>query len=74
MRSDRGSESNRSPSRVDKLSHLPQAEFVAAWVALVGEPPATMLESRSAMIRLLVDSAPIAPIEGQGVFGRDERD
>jgi hypothetical protein len=34
---------------------------VAAWRAIVGEPPAIMLESRSEMIRLLVDSTPAAP-------------
>jgi hypothetical protein len=41
------------------LDHIPEAEFVAAWEALVGEPPATMLDSRSEMIRILVKSVPL---------------
>ncbi|GLS71736.1 hypothetical protein [Methylobacterium tardum] len=50
----------RSTSRPHgKLDGLPQPEFVAAWKALVGEPPAAMLDSRSDMIRLLVESIPI---------------
>lgn len=44
----------------DALNRIPSAEFVAVWRSLVGEPPAMMLESRSEMIRLLVDSIPIA--------------
>ncbi|UYW27331.1 hypothetical protein [Methylorubrum extorquens] len=46
---------------LDVLADLPQAEFVARWRSLVGEPPAIMLESRSEMIRLLVDSTEPAP-------------
>ena len=45
----------------DRLAHMPEAEFLAAWKALVGEPPAAMLESRSEMIRVLVDSSPTVP-------------
>lgn len=44
----------------DALTHIPRAAFVAGWRALVGEPPATMLESRSEMIRILVNSIPVA--------------
>jgi hypothetical protein len=40
----------------DALAHLPEAEFVSHWCAIVGEPPAIMLESRSEMIQLLVES------------------
>ena len=36
-------------------------DFIAAWRGLVGEPPAIMLDSRSEMIRLLVESIPVAP-------------
>jgi hypothetical protein len=50
----------RSPAS-DTLAHIPPEDFVAAWRAMVGEPPAIMLESRSEMIRLLVDSTPAAP-------------
>ena len=50
----------------DRLVHIPQAEFVAAWQALVGEPPAMMLEDRSEMIRVLVQSVPIVPEAGGG--------
>jgi len=48
----------------DTLAHMSQPEFIAAWKAMVGEPPATMLGSRSAMIRLLVDSTSIEPLAG----------
>ncbi|SFM57183.1 hypothetical protein SAMN05192568_103862 [Methylobacterium pseudosasicola] len=48
----------------DALIHMSQAEFVAAWEAIVGEPPATMLASRSEMIRLLVDSASMETLAG----------
>jgi len=41
----------------DALAHLPLATFVAGWRAIVGEPPAVMLENRSEMIRLLVESS-----------------
>ena len=48
----------------DLLTHMPQAEFVAAWETLVGEPPAMMLDSRSEMIRVLVESMPVEPLTG----------
>lgn len=44
----------------DQLAQIPEAQFLAAWKALVGEPPAAMLESRSEMIRVLVGSIPTA--------------
>ena len=50
----------------DRLDGMPKADFVAAWEALVGEPPAAMLESRSEMIRILVESTPVA--EASGAF------
>ncbi|MCJ2124482.1 hypothetical protein [Methylobacterium sp. J-077] len=55
------------PQLEDTLTQMPQPEFIAGWKALVGEPPATMLEDRSEMIRVLVESAPIAPLEGVDV-------
>jgi hypothetical protein len=48
----------------DMLTHMSKAEFAAAWKVLVGEPPATMLKDRSEMIRVLVESTSIAPLEG----------
>lgn len=48
----------------DTLTQMPQPEFIAGWKALVGEPPSTMLEDRSEMIRVLVESTPVAPPEG----------
>ncbi|GJE69881.1 hypothetical protein [Methylorubrum podarium] len=47
----------------DALAHLPVTTFVAGWRALVGEPPAVMLENRSEMIRLLVESSPADPAQ-----------
>ena len=54
---------------LDRLTHIPQPAFVAAWKALVGEPPASMLENRSEMIRLLVASSPIAEPSETSVIG-----
>jgi hypothetical protein len=50
----------------DTLAHISHDKFLAAWEAMVGEPPAMMLESRSAMIRVLLESAPIAAEGGAG--------
>jgi hypothetical protein len=46
--------------RQSRLESLPETDFVAAWAALVGERPAAMLDSRSEMIRLLVESTLVA--------------
>ena len=51
----------------DTLAQMSPSEFVAAWKALMGEPPATLLESRSEMIRILVESTPSVPPAGAGV-------
>jgi hypothetical protein len=56
---------------LDRLTHISEPTFVAAWKALVGEPPASMLESRSEMIRLLVASSPIAEPARTSVIGWD---
>ena len=48
----------------DTLARMSQLEFIAAWKAMVGEPPAMMLSSRSEMIWLLVDSTSIEPPAG----------
>lgn len=55
--------------RQAQLDRMPHADFVAAWKALVGEPPAALLTSRSDMIRILVDSIPPAPCAN--VLSRD---
>lgn len=52
----------------DLTSLLPEAVFLKAWRALVGEPPATMLEDRSEMIRILVESSPLIPLNGVSLF------
>ena len=52
------------PQPEDTLTQMPKPEFIAGWKALVGEPPAAMLEDRSEMIRVLVESTPVAPLEG----------
>lgn len=51
------------PEPEDTLTQMSRSEFVAGWKALVGEPPATILEDRSEMIRVLVESAPVAPLD-----------
>lgn len=57
------------PQREDRLAHIPGPLFVAAWETLVGEPPATMLDNRSEMIRLLVDCTPVMTPAGQAAWG-----
>lgn len=47
----------------DRLAALPVDTFIAAWRAITGEPPAILLNSRVAMIALLVTSIPVAPFE-----------
>lgn len=49
------------PLASDALTQLSEAEFVSHWRSIVGEPPAIMLESRSEMIQVLVESAPAVP-------------
>ncbi|GJE40418.1 hypothetical protein KHHGKMAE_4511 [Methylobacterium persicinum] len=39
-----------------ELALLTNDEFAARWTALVGEPPAIMLQDRAQMVRLLVES------------------
>jgi hypothetical protein len=60
------------PQPEDSLTRMPRPEFIAGWKALVGEPPATMLEDRSAMIRVLVESTLIAPLGGVAAGGDQE--
>lgn len=49
-----------SAGAVDALS---VGEFVQRWRLLTGEPPAILLGSRSAMLRLLVESMPVKPLK-----------
>lgn len=49
-----------TPQQEGRLDRMPEADFVAAWKCLVGERPATMLDSRSEMIHILVESTPVA--------------
>ncbi len=46
----------------DALAELPAGDFVRRWRQITGEPPAILLNSRSEMIALLVESVPIAPL------------
>ena len=54
------------PQPEDTLTQMSRSEFIAGWKALVGEPPAMMLEDRSEMIRVLLESTPIAAEAGAG--------
>lgn len=44
------------------LARMPLLDFIARWRWIVGEPPAAMLQDRSAMIALLVESTDIVPL------------
>ncbi|MGU3542006.1 hypothetical protein [Methylobacterium sp. A52T] len=50
----------------DALAELPAGDFVRRWRQITGEPPAILLNSRSEMIALLVESVPMAPLTPQG--------
>ncbi|MET3864525.1 hypothetical protein ABIC20_001834 [Methylobacterium radiotolerans] len=50
----------------DTLAELPAGDFVRRWRQITGEPPAILLNSRSEMIALLVESVPIAPLTRAG--------
>ncbi|MGH1573307.1 hypothetical protein ACRAWG_24880 [Methylobacterium sp. P31] len=52
---------DRTPE-TDALVALSVEAFVAGWQAITGEPPAVLLSSRAAMIALLVESVPLAPL------------
>jgi hypothetical protein len=58
----------------DALTHISQPAFVAGWAALVGEPPAMMLENRSEMIRVLVESTPIVSLAGSVPLADGDQD
>lgn len=42
---------------------LPAADFVESWRRITDEPPAIMLSSRAAMLALLIECAPVVPLE-----------
>jgi hypothetical protein len=52
-----------STSSARAVADLPTAVFVERWRLITGEPPAILLNSRSAMLALLVASTPVAPLE-----------
>jgi hypothetical protein len=56
------SSTDRALPKLTALACMPPAEFVARWRALTGEPPAVMLDNRSEMLALLVESVPAAPL------------
>jgi hypothetical protein len=47
--------------RCSDFGHISQSAFVRGWIKVVGEPPAALLDDRSAMIEMLVETAGIAP-------------
>ena len=51
-------------AKPDTLADISEGEFVKRWKALVGEPPAVMLSSRADMVRVLVESVPVATTAG----------
>ena len=63
-----------APQPEDSLAQMPGPRFIAGWKAMVGEPPATMLEDRSEMIRVLAESTPIVPLEGMDVSVEGDQD
>lgn len=52
-----------STSSAGAMADLPTAVFVERWRLITGEPPAILLNSRTAMLALLVESTPVAPLE-----------
>ena len=48
--------------RASALDRMPAADFIARWRLITGEPPVVMLNSRSEMLALLVESVPAAPL------------
>ena len=48
--------------RIRTIASLPLLDFIARWRWLVGESPAAVLESRSDVIGIRVQSAPIEPM------------
>lgn len=42
---------------------LPDPHFIEGWRLITGEPPAILLDSRTEMLALLVESTPEAPLE-----------
>jgi hypothetical protein len=53
---------DRPLADIDALVDLPVGVFVSRWRFITGEPPAILLSSRTAMIALLVESVPVAPL------------
>lgn len=56
------------PKRQASIEVLPRSVFIEQWKKLVGEPPATMLESRSLMLALLVESVPAKGLAPEDIF------
>ena len=59
--------------RAGRRTPVSRSEFIAIWTALVGEPPAIMLDNHSEMIRLLIDSSPVAQLVNVNAFAPDGR-
>ncbi|MEL6059509.1 hypothetical protein [Methylobacterium sp. DCY52] len=50
-------------SSASALAGLPAADFVERWRLITGEPPAILLSSRTAMLALRIECAPVVPLE-----------
>lgn len=74
MSSERTIPTESVPRLEGSLNQMPRPEFIRRWKALVGELPATMLEDRSEMIRVLVESMPIVPLAGSPPFADGDQD
>ncbi len=54
------------PLRRPAIHDLTSEEFSKRWKGLVGEPPSAMLDDRSQMLAILVESVPV-----EGLMPRD---
>lgn len=51
------------PDSSEAAADLPDPYFLEGWHLITGEPPAILLDSRTEMLALLVESTPEAPLE-----------
>ena len=56
-------------TRPDAIDTMEEGEFVKGWKAIVGEPPAIMLDSRTDMVKVLVQSVPVATPDPADILG-----
>ena len=56
-------------TRPDAIDTMAEGEFVKGWKAIVGEPPAIMLDSHADMVKVLVESVPVATPDPTDTLG-----